>query len=98
MEKAWRDAVNANALSSPRRGEFARQAEQSGLARGVAGVVRPTGRSLQARDGRYVDDAAVLTLQHFAPRCLRKQKRASQVDVDHFLPLIERHRFGILTP
>jgi len=40
MEKARRDAVDANALPSPRRGKFARQAKQPRLACGVAGVVR----------------------------------------------------------
>src|SRR5437588_8863704 len=98
MEKARRDAVDANALPSPRRGKFARQAKQPRLACGVAGVVRSIGRSLQARDRRDVDDAPVLAFQHFASGRLGKQKRTRKVDVYHLLPLVEWHSLGLLTP
>src|ERR1700720_453516 len=48
MEEAWRDGVDANAFSSPGRGELARQTEQPRFARGIPDVVRSVGGRLQA--------------------------------------------------
>ena len=83
---------------APRGGQLARQPHQAGLGRGVSGVVRAAHRRVQPGDRGDVDDASVLSLQHLAPGGLREQKCAGQVDVEHLLPLVERHRLGALAP
>src|ERR1044071_7856258 len=52
VEEARGDGVDAYPAAPPRRGQLAREAEEPGLRRGVADVVRAVGRRLQARHGR----------------------------------------------
>ena len=53
--------------------------------------MRPMNRGVQRGDRGDVDDPPVFPLQHLAPRRLREQERACEIDVDHLLPLVERH-------
>ncbi len=98
MKEAGRDRVDADAAAPPRDGQLARQPHQACLARGVRGVLRSVHGGLDAGDRRHVDDAPVLALQHVAAGRLRTEKRAGEVDVDHLLPLVERHLLGGRAP
>ena len=98
MEIPRRDGIDADVLAPPRGGQLAGQSHQSGLGRRVRREMRAGDRRLQSGDRRDVDDPPPPPPQHLAARRLREQKCTGQIDINHPLPLLERHVLGRRCP
>src|ERR1041384_5588069 len=98
-KEAWSNRVHANAPARPFSREFAGHRDQSALRRDVGDDVL-AGLCRTAKPGHrsYINDVAASALEHFATRTLRKQKRASQIDLQHHIPFLKIVLFNWLAP
>ncbi len=91
-DQARADRVDADPGRAEVAGQALRQADHPVLRRRVRGTSRETD---QTPDGRDVHDRAPTALAHRARGGLAAVERAAQVDRDHVVPLLARHRVDV---
>ena len=90
---AGADGVDPDAAVGPLHGQAARQVDDGGLGRVVVGLQQPAVDDRAGHRGD-VDDRAATARQHRPRLGLAGQEDAGVVDVDHPLPLRQRHLLG----
>ena len=91
-DHAGAERVDANPCRRQIAGEALRQAHDPVLRSRVRRAMREPD---QPSDRRQIDDRAAAALAHPASRRLAAVERAAEVDRDHVLPLLRRHRVDV---